>query len=320
MEVDNFIYDGDHEWEAAKLSRIKSQDVTSSGINFIDRITNGGFVYNDLVIISSDSGVGKTEIACTLAENFADNGKKVLYFGLEMAYGEGLNRIGFRKLAKILKNSNNFDYISYGLFKQNKLKYLLDKHDMDMHIAMENVLENILWRRKSSSFTLFDLKRELLENKDKADVFIIDHLSMVDTDSVNENKEAEIIMKEIDMFCEQYEKPVIIVAHIRKSQGNTRLYMPRLHDILGSKHIVNIPKIVIMLAKDYETQVKNDEYPTYIRFLKNRDSGRTNYVGRIYFNYQTSSYKPDFELLLDKGNGVEVANIDTGYPTWANKI
>ena len=320
MELGNkTIYNGNEEWLEACSTREKSSYKIRTSISFIDDVTNGGFVYDDFVLISADSGIGKTEYGCMLAENFANNNKRVLYFGLELAKGEGLNRIAFRNLTKIIKdNEKKPIYMDYGIFKSKKLDHYILEYKNTFDESLKNIKKNISWRRKDPAFDLMTLKKELLENKDNFDVFIVDHLSMIYTDGENENKEVYNIIKEIDYFCTEYEKPIILIVHIRKDQNTNKTYMPRLHDILGTKHIVNIPKRIIMLSRDYETKVDNGRYPTFCRMLKNRDDGKTNYTARIIFNQNNSEYEQKYELLHDKGNGKEVVAIDSGeIPFWA---
>lgn len=317
-QLNKTIFNGNEEWLEACVTREKSKNKIKTGIKFIDDVTNGGLVYDDFVLISADTGIGKTEYACMLAENFAESNKRVLYFGLEMSKGEGLNRIAFRKLIEICQKDYPNKYFDYGMFKAKQLDEYIMQYKTDFDKKMTKVKQNISWRRKDTTFDLTTLKKELIEQKDNFDVFIVDHLSMIGTESENENKEVYQIIKEIDYFCSEFEKPVLLVVHIRKSQSNVKTYMPRAHEIAGTKHIINIPKRIIMLSRDYDTPSKNGRYPTFCRLLKNRDDGKTNYVSRLVFDVKTSTYETVYNLLRDKGNCLEVGDIeDNEIPDWA---
>jgi replicative DNA helicase len=317
------IFNGYEEWQEAYNTRVLATKKIPTGISYIDDITMGGVCRNDFVLISADSGVGKTDIACMIAEQMALNGVKVLYHGLELEKGEGLNRIAFRILSELVSKYENKSYFTYGMFKQMKMEEYLEKYKEEFDDKFKMVIDNISWRRKTpDGVDLLTLKKELIENRDNADIFIIDHLSMIDTGTENELKETEKVIKAIDYFCESNSKPVILVVHIRKEQAVAKKYLPNAHDILGTKHIVNIPKLVIMLGRDYNTKIIDNRFPTLIRMLKNRDNGDTGYVGRIYYNKNKSMYDKDYEVAYDKGNGKELIEIEENsqYPRWAKKM
>ena len=65
----------------------------ASGFYDIDRI-NGGWQPSDLVILAARPGMGKTAFALSLLKNAAiDHGKSVMFFSLEMADIQLVNRL-----------------------------------------------------------------------------------------------------------------------------------------------------------------------------------------------------------------------------------
>ncbi|MCD7737577.1 MAG: hypothetical protein LUH58_00835 [Lachnospiraceae bacterium] len=65
----------------------KESNVVSTGILGIDKLLNGGFS-NELIIMSAESSAGKSALMFSLANNVAAQGIDVLYFSLEMSKKE----------------------------------------------------------------------------------------------------------------------------------------------------------------------------------------------------------------------------------------
>lgn len=316
---DNFITSTEDLETGRKLRELPGKRIRF-GIDYLDRATNGGFFLNDLIVVSARSGKGKTELTNIFAENIAKQGKRVLYYGLELAIGEGTMRMEYRALARILQENGVGDYISFQKFEANDLK----QHEETFKSDIENnlsYLKNITWRHKDKTFFINDLKKELLEQKDNFDVCIVDHLSFIDNDdNYNENKNVEQTVKELKTFCDVFNKPVILVAHVRKSDRRAKNVMPHEEDIAGTKHIINIASRVILIAKDPRAIGTNGLYPTLFRLAKNRKADYTTYyIARINFNSITNSYEDSFDLLHCINEGEDYKDVEFNErPNWSN--
>ena len=308
--------------EALKIAgeqRLKDNIKIPLGVRYLDLALNGGIFGNDMVILSGASGIGKTEAALCFTENVARTGKKALYYGLEMASGEGAMRLEYRSLARLCKQHNEVKWISYQMFEGGELRQLEKRYRTLMDDDLNKFMGSITWRHKGTNFYVDDLKKELLENKDKTDIVFVDHLSFIDTfGKYNELKETEQVVKDIKNFCDIYSIPVVLVAHIRKGDRKAKVFIPHEEDIVGTKHIVNIASRIIMIAPDMKNTGHNGLYPTYIRVAKNRKAQyTTRYAARLNFNAFTNQYEDDFELVHVVGNCddfIPIAKED--YPYW----
>lgn len=66
---------------ASTLSEIGSNPIsrTTTGIGELDRVLGGGIVDGEVVLFAGAPGTGKSTLCMTLANNYAESGKKVLY-------------------------------------------------------------------------------------------------------------------------------------------------------------------------------------------------------------------------------------------------
>ena len=55
----------------------------SSGDSFLDEISGGGYLRNTCILISGETGTGKTSLAATFARSACENGEKALYINYE---------------------------------------------------------------------------------------------------------------------------------------------------------------------------------------------------------------------------------------------
>lgn len=92
----------------------------STGFRSLDVALYGGFC-NELYILSADTSLGKSAIACALAQNVSQNGIDVLYYALEMSRDEFIARG-----ASMISREEDKNPIPYA-------EILNYKYDKDMH-------------------------------------------------------------------------------------------------------------------------------------------------------------------------------------------
>lgn len=112
---DKAIADGNREAEALKrtgagmlmdfMESIKTRryEPIPTGINYIDRAINGGFIRKTLVMIAAAPGAGKTTLSQQILENMAKRGHEVLFICLEMDREQLLAR----SLSRICANNGH---------------------------------------------------------------------------------------------------------------------------------------------------------------------------------------------------------------------
>lgn len=224
----------------------------------------------DLVIICARPGAGKTAFSMNLALNMAKQGKRGLFFSLEMSESSMINRL----MA-----------ITSGV-ELNKLKDLekykkLTKEELHMMTEGSEILARIDERLKISSgtITLDKIKTLAKATKGKFDYLVIDYLQLIRAegkDRFTQVTEISLALKEIAMECKI---PVIALSQLSREVDKRADKTPMLSDLRESGQLEQDASIVLGLLRPvYYDPEYEDKTLLECHILKNRDGESGNYL------------------------------------------
>jgi len=288
------------------------------GIDYLDDKL-GGIHKNELIIIGSYSGAGKTTAVEQIATANATQGRKVVFFRLEGdKYELGCILLWKRIYALWVEDSRPqmSDGMTYGNYRLNKLKGI-EKYETQAAYELSETLENLYLFNKDMEMSK-DTITEYLENMKAggADLIIIDHLHYFDMFSdESENRQITDIMKAIKKATEQLSIPIVLVSHLRKKYDKKAI-IPCNDDFMGSSNIFKVAYTCISIAGDYKRyDMQEERYPTIFRIAKSRAGVRDNSMAIKVFNGKLKGYEDkysegkvikdntDFQLYDDKDYG-----------------
>jgi replicative DNA helicase len=302
----------------------KAQDnLTGFGNPFLDDALLG-IMPNDLCLIGAKSGLGKTQLATSIAAYNASACKKnVVFIALEAEKDEIEMRLRYSIEASLFFKDQNRDRgvtISYrkwrlGFMTQHLKKYR--EEGISIFIQRYATLHTVY---RGESYGLKDFERSLDEAKDFGDIFIVDHLNFFDLmgNANSEHSEVSGIMKRIRALNLFYSKPFIVIAHLRK---NIEGLVPATEDFMGSSDIGKIATMCVMLARDPQGyDPKTQTQKTIISIPKARTGGFGNLVGVLDYSIQHQGYIPRYKLArVSKGNDKVESISNEEIPDWASK-
>lgn len=300
---------------ASSINETRKPAELKYGIPYLDRAT-GGIRENDLVVLGARTGAGKTELASIIAENNAKQGKRVLFYSLEAEKSETVNRIIFRNYARelYLKDNKHTSYRAY-------INDSIDDYDLLKQVisSLNTSCMSLTVVERQEEFMLEDFVVSMGYEAKNYDLIILDHLHHFDTDEVNEVKALKQAVKTIRDMCLYHNKPVIMIAHLRKLDRRTQALVPDIEDFYGSSEIGKEATQVITLAPYDEETTPPNCYATLFKVCKLRiDGSVARFIGKHLFNAQTKSYNKDFEVgRLTKGEReLELLEFNS-VPFWA---
>ncbi|MGL5243882.1 MAG: replicative DNA helicase [Sarcina sp.] len=217
----------------------------------------------DLVIVCARPGAGKTAFTMNLVLNMAKQGKRGLFFSLEMSESSVINRI-MSIVSKVelnkIKDIEKFDRLTdKELHKINEASIELDRVDSNLKIS-------------SGSITLDKIKSLCKATKGEFDYIAIDYLQLIRAngkDRFTQVTEISLCLKEIAMECNM---PVIALSQLSREVEKRADKRPMLSDLRESGQIEQDASIVIGLYRDaYYNPETDDERLMEVGILKNRD-------------------------------------------------
>jgi hypothetical protein len=284
-----------------RIQRLKiGQDYLPFGVTFLDQAL-GGIYANDLILYVAKTGIGKTQLAVITAIAAAALGKRVHFFALEAEPNEIERRIKYQMLAdnffKFLRKDFPDVHLNYMDWYYGKLDAPLGKVEDEIQDLVKDLYPGLWTYYREGEFTIQDFERKFMAIQDQTDLVIVDHLHYFDHEDENENRAMKTIVKRIRDLAILSGKPVVLVAHMRKSDRKNKQIVPGCDEVHGSSDITKIATKVVTIAPADEKQAHGNRWPTYIRVAKCRvDGSRTKFTGLVGFNADTNGYQSSYYL------------------------
>lgn len=298
----------------------------SFGVKFLNTAL-GGIFPNDLILIGARTGRGKTHLATLAAMENARNGKTVHYFALEAEENEIERRAKFSILSDMIREGckatrtwERMDHMNYLDWYAGDLEEITAPFEEQVDHVLATKYKTLHTFYRTADFYAHHFEALVREVRDQTDLIILDHLHYVDSSEASENKGYKIIVKKIRDTALSLGKPVIVIAHIRKSDRHSGRIVPDEEDFHGTSDVPKMATKAIMIAP--ASDCPNDNHwlwPTYFAIPKCRpDGSRARYVGRVDFDARSGKYLDDFDLGMLSLMGDKFELVDNSkIPHWA---
>ena len=317
----SFLQSIERSFEEAVRRQNGRDGLLNFGIKFLDDAMVG-IMKNDLILIGAGSGGGKTQTCVNIALSNVEAGKRVHYIALEAEYEEIERRIKYQLFAKhffadpqrpkgIHINFQNWilgDYLQSCAFAEAS--------------AAKEFIERFptlfTFYKTEQDFTIESMIQTITYASTETDLIILDHVHYMDFDDDNENKAIKNIAKTARTLALEMGKPIILVGHLRKANGQSKTFAPGLEEFHGSSDLYKIATKVVTIGPGGATN--DGRIQTYFRIVKNRFEGSvTRYIGRVFYNTKLGRYEKSYEI-GDAYQSNEKGFLRLGpdhYPEWA---
>jgi archaellum biogenesis ATPase FlaH len=178
-----------------------------TGLSKLDNMVKG-FVPKHVYVLTGDTNVGKTSLACFFACAVASQQKKVLYVALEPDTGvvDYIASIYHNKTFDSLDPNTDYNF-----------------GDLPIEIYQKTQVRTV------------DGLIQALKTGKRYDLIIIDHIGYFVNNTTNTNQEQSNVMKKLAEIASENLCSVMAIAHIRKPDGHTKKNkIPTMNDISGS--------------------------------------------------------------------------------------
>lgn len=229
---------------ALELARNPTYGV-NSGFGKLHKIT-GGFKPSELITIGGRPGMGKTTMGLTIAVNAAKQGKRVLFFSLEMSHQQLWQRI-LARLSRAPVHSGG----------------LQDDEWEDVEKAARDAYRMPLEIDDSPSLTALEICARAAQYKRKngLDLIIIDYLGFIKSADPKANKvhQIEEITGSLKALAKTQNVPVILLCQLSRGIEGKDDKRPGLADLRDSGCIEQDSDMVMFIYRDeYYTKKKSN--------------------------------------------------------------
>lgn len=268
--------------------------VLKFGIESLDHAYRGIF-QDDLVLLGAPSGVGKTQLCCNIALSNLKDGRRVHYIALEAAEHEIERRLKFPMVMDRYYKDQNPDRpklgkVSYVDWYLGKFVNELEYYETQAAIEFKQNYEGLFLFYKEDHFGINQLIEHVSRVSKETDLIIVDHVHYFDFDDDNENRAIKEIAMTARNLAIHKQKPIVLVAHLRKRDRNSDELIAGQEDFHGSSDLYKVATKVITLAGGKPTT--DGTYETFFRIAKNRiDGGTMRFSTKEFFDPKTGGYQ-----------------------------
>lgn len=293
------------------------------GVQFLDEALRGIFP-DDVVLLGAPSGAGKTQLCCNIALSNLIDGKKVHYIALEAGRFEIERRLKFPMVYERWLSDPNRPKLNgrltYSSWIAGDHLAELEPYEQAAAEVFETAFRDLFLFYKHQHFGIRELVDAVLTCSKSTDLILIDHVHYFDFDDENENRAIKEIAKTVRLLALEEQKPIVLVAHLRKRDKANEDLVAGLEEFMGSSDLYKIATKVITMAPGRITD-EEGWFETFFRIPKNRlDSSPTRFLAREFFNPKRGTYEVDKYQLgwAEQKRSAGFAEIDRSkYPEWA---
>lgn len=199
------------------LLKTKKTGLMTGWKNF-DMLT-GGFKKSNYIVLTGESGLGKTTFSINLARNVLKNGEGVVLFALEMDVDEVMDLIicGESRVFRSKFNTAGFNQFDIANISR----------------ASTHVSSWPLFIFDNSSMTMEEIRNAcmLLRTQENIGLVIIDYLQLVSLDGYKDNREQQVaqMSRKCKALAKEMKTPVVALAQTNE-KGEVRESKAIRHD------------------------------------------------------------------------------------------
>lgn len=245
------------------------------GIRLIDR-TTGGFRPGELIVLTAETGTGKTLLASQIKRISCRNGHHSLFCNGEMLAAH----LRAREISVRSK-------IRYSKFRNPER---LNQFEMDAIIR--TVGEGChKCRIMDGDLTIGRIRSRTRKyrEKDGIEFLIVDYDELVEAHGKDEFAEQREVIRNLKSLALELKIPVLLISQLRKALQNEDRNKPTLSRLYGSGSKVKTASVVLYVDRPYVRDLQGDETEARIVVVKNRDGK----VGAVpcTFNLETLEFE-----------------------------
>ena len=236
VSIQKVAIDYVEELEKRVKGEVKAGD--STGYADIDKYTNG-MRKGNIMIIAARPSVGKTTLALNIAENLAQEGKKILFVSLEMTNDE--------LVEKTISSQGRVDYTSLlnGTVKGEQWQ--------NIGLAASRIKSANIMLADSQEQTIASVRKlcwDAFDTLGGLDYVFIDYVQLMHGSGNNRNEEIAEISRGLKAVAKELEIVAVPIAQLNRDIEKRSSKKPMLSDLRECGQLEQDADIVLMLHRE----------------------------------------------------------------------
>ncbi len=297
-----------------KLDGTYRNENVETGLDLLDKYTNGGFQKSDYIIVAARPSVGKTAFAVSLIRNMIRKEKKVAFFSLEMPASQIITRL--------LSCQSRVDLSK--LFTGN-----LSESDVShINSAAEKIYQSEFYLVDEPNMKLSDIRSRarMLQREKGIEIIFIDYIGLIESGldpRTPRHEQVGYVSKALKQLARELNIPVVVLCQVSRDTADQE---PQLNNLRDSGSIEQDADLVMFihrrtnlteLSEEDQAKLQTDssgkarvQY-TKLLVAKNRN-GKTGtifigYIGDIT-SFETVTQNKDLFIEPSKDMGLKKKN------------
>jgi replicative DNA helicase len=241
----------------------------SLGIPKLDYLT-GGLHGDDLTVLTARPGIGKTALALQIADTLAEQGKRILFYSLEMRRKRVARRLASRRAMV------DFQKIERGHATSDELARIMAK------LSEMTLLPFIVNDDSHATTAMISAEIDAI----RPDLVIIDNINIMTEPqayaSENDVKRIGRISRNLKISANDFMTPIIAIAHLNRQSEARADKRPTLADLRDSGEIEQNADNVLGMYRDIKGESQSSDI-VEVWPLKLRD-GDISRPTKFYYN------------------------------------
>jgi replicative DNA helicase len=254
------------------LFSLKSPDrkIVRTGLPTLD-LNVGGMRAGEVVILTAETGVGKTFLALQISQLACASRQHTLYCSGEM--------LACHLMGRIISADSQVPYW--------KIRSAEKISEVEMYAIFESVNRQCkTCRILDGELTLPNIRTAARSMGKELGCVVVDYDELVEVHGKDEWDQQRIMVRSLKLLAMECKIPMLIVSQLRKPPEAKDRRSPTLHNLYGSGAKSKHASIVLYVERPYVQELKGDETEAIVYILKSRD-GR---LGKIDCKFNTKTF------------------------------
>jgi replicative DNA helicase len=245
-----------------------------SGIGQLDSVW-GGAHPGELVIITAETGVGKTHFAMQIARHSCEEDRHILFAEGEM--------LATHLMKRVVASRSPVQYVK---MRHPDLMTMFDRKELPIVALAQCTKCRVL----DGELSLRRIRAAIRLLKGTVGGLIVDYDELVEVRGKDEWEQQRILVRALKSIAMELEIPVILVSQLSKAPGKgNQGQPPTLQRLYGSSSKAKHASSVLYVDRPFVQDLQTDEAQAHIYVLKSRD-GRMGKVDCL-FNVKTFNFE-----------------------------